>query len=259
MKKIILIAALSAITTVLFAQESLKDFLDAINEINNQKIELQGSHNFDYDSEVYRIRKAAQEELAYISKLEQEPWEDDDDFNSRIDELISKTTEKMNSELKVLKSKAENDSKGKAVELEIEKKKLISRMEQKQFVYSGESVNVSFGNFEKTAKYWPVTIKSLEEQLNYTGSFIYEIDKSFSIGEQYMKIDNLVKDNLLTAEIYFRVVNRAPNANSYQKEVQKVVLYGPNNEVLKTYEVNQVVDTFTLYQTVYEESSVYNY
>lgn len=257
MKKIICFVVLAAICFMGFAQESLGDFLDAINEINKQKIELQSSLNQEYDTEVYRIQKAAQEELASISRLEKARYEDDDDFNKRINELIEETSKKMDNELRVLKNKTENDSKGKAIDLETKKKDLIARMEQKEFVYYGDSVSVSFGEFKRTEKYWPVTIKSLEDQLNYTGSFEYELDKAFSIKEQFEAIDELIADNLLTAEIHFRVVNRGLNSNLYQKEVQKVVLFGPNNDVLRTYIVNQVVDTFNLYETVYEESSVY--
>ena len=257
MKKLLCVAVFTAICFAGFAQETLGEFLDAINKINNQKIELQSSINKDYDTEVYRIQKATQEELAYISKLEMERYEDENDFNIRINSLIDETKKRMENEMAQLKSKTENESKGKAIELETQKKDLIAKMEQKNFVYYGDSVSVSFGEFKRTEKYWPVTIKSLEEQVNYTGSFEYELDKAFSIKDQFEAMDALIADNLITAEIHFRVVNRGVNSNLYQKEVQKVVLFGPDNEVIKTYVVNQVIDTFNLYETVYEESSIY--
>lgn len=259
MKKTLCIAVLAVVGMSCFAQESLSEFLDAINDVNNQKIELSSSLNHEYDTELYRIQKATQEELASISKLEKERYEDDDDFSKRINELIAETTKKNDEALRQLKNKAEIDSKGKLIDLETKKKELISKMEQKEYVYYGDSVSVSFGEFKTKQKLWPVTVKSLEDQLNYTGTFEYQLDKDYSIKEQFEKIDALLADNLITAEIHFRVINRGLNSNLYEKYVQKVILYGPNNDTIKEYDVNQVVDTFNLYQTVYEDSTVYKY
>ena len=148
MKKTLCIAVLTVIGMSCFAQESLNDFLDAINDVNNQKIELSSSLNHEYDTELYRIQKATQEELASISKLEKERYEDDDDFSKRINELIAETTKKNDEALRQLKNKAEIDSKGKLIDLETKKKELIAKMEQKEYVYYGDSVSVSFGEFK---------------------------------------------------------------------------------------------------------------
>lgn len=237
------------------AQEKLRDFLDGITEIANQEMSVQSEFDLVYQSAINSLNTDTQIEMSNISNYEKYPWESDLEYTTRISEEIEKLQQKRDKEIENITNEIKAEYREQQDYLANQKQEIIKKLMQKEFVYSGSSVQISFGKFNTEEKYWPLVVKSLEKDLNYTSSNLCWYLNRDIIAEQYTSISKLMETNSIKAEIYFQVIKKTLT-DTYQKKVNKVVLRGPDNAVLIEFSVDEIVETFTLTQVVYEPSSV---
>lgn len=237
------------------AQEKLRDFLDGITEIANQEMSVQSEFDLVYQSAINSLNTDTQIEMSNISNYEKFPWETEEEYTARISEEIGKLQQKREKEIENITNEIKAEYKTQQDSLANQKQEIIKNMMKREFVYSGSSVQVSFGAINPAGKYWPVVVKSLEKDLNYTSSNLCWYLNTDIIAEQYYSISKLMETNSIKAEIYFQVIKKTLT-DTYQKKVNKVVLRGPDNAVLIEFSVDEIVETFTLTQVVYEPSSV---
>lgn len=243
----------------LLAQENLKYYLDSIAELNRQGIEAQNDYSMLCTNEVNQLRTDAQFKISEIQTSEKFPWEDPvDDFLPRITEEIAAVNRQLEVEIASTKDRYRALYQEKNAEIEGKKRAVADQMVLKEFCYSGNSVNLTFGIFNTKDKCFPLTIKCLESDLPYTNSDLtYALDGQIT-NEIWFPLVAAIENNEISAEIYFQVLKKSTFADEYLKKVTRIVLRGSDNSVLKEYAINEVVDTFSILQVVNEESSIIN-
>ena len=195
------------------------------------------------------LNSEMQKEFARISQMEQYGWESADEYNARVTEEIEKVSSKRKEAIAAMD--AEIRGKYDALFSAIDKKKqaLISDLVSKEFSYSGESLSLSFSQFNRTEKYFPFTVKSNENDLSYTSRGLrYALNKD-NLAEEWPVFDGYIKDNVLSAQVNFVVVKNADSTN-YQKKVTQVKLVDGNGTVIATYDVNEAVEIVSMDEAV---------
>ena len=237
------------------AQEKLREFLDRITEMTNQEMAVQSEFDLVYQSAINSLNTDTQIEMSNISNYEKYPWESELEYTTRISEEIEKLQKKRDKEIENITNEIKAEYREQQDFLGNQKQEIIKKMMQREFVYSENSVQISFGKFNTEEKFWPLVVKSLETDLNYTSSSLCWYLNKDIIAEQYKSIAKLIKTNSIKAEIYFQVIKKSLT-DTYQKKVNKVILRGPDNAVLVDFPIEEIVETFTLTQVVYEPSSI---
>ncbi len=254
-KKILTVMILLFVTSFIMAQEKLSDYLNMLNDLTNQEIAITSEFNLVYQSAINGLNTDTQVEMSKISKEEAKPWESDIEYTTRISEEINKLQTKRDKEVESITNEIKANFKERQDYVSNKKQEVIANMMKKEFVYSGNSVQTSFGKFDRDNKFWPVIVKSLEKDLNYTSSNLkWFLDLSI-IQEQYESIYKMMLNNEIKGEIYFQV-SRKTLTDTYQKKVTKVVLRSSDNASLIEFPIDEIVETFSLTQTVYEPSSI---
>ncbi len=257
-KKILTVMILLFITSFIMAQEKLSDYLNMLNDLTNQEIAITSEFNLVYQSAINELNTDTQVEMAKISKEEKLAWETEAKYTTRISEEINKLQTKRDKEIESITNEIKASFKERQDYVTNKKQEIIYNLMKKEFVYTGNSVQISFGKFspsDTNDNHWPVVVKSLEKDLNFTANNLKWILDSNTIEQQYKSSEKMILNNEIKGEIYFQVI-RKTLTDTYQKKVTKVILRAPNNAVLVEFPIDEIVETFSLTQTVYEPSSI---
>lgn len=254
-KNLFMITFLFIIQLNVFGQEKLKDYLDAINEVMNQEMVAENEFNLLYQTSVNNLNADSQMEMSNISRIEAYPWESPEEYTTRMNMAILELQQKRDKEISNITNEIKAFHREKVDNLANKKQEIISSMMRKEFVYSGNSVMTSFGEFDRIEKKWTVVVRSLEKDLNYISNELYlQLNKEV-IKEQYEKFSKLIKDNKITSEIHFQILKKNLT-DIFQKKVTRVILKTSDNAVIAEFPIDEIVETFTMTQLVYEPSSV---
>ena len=248
-KKIALVLVSTVIGVSAWAQDRLGDYLGQIYDLNYQRALVQEEYQTAFQEANSALNSEMQKEFARISQMEQYGWESADEYNARVTEEIEKVSSKRKEAIAAMD--AEIRGKYDALFSAIDKKKqaLISDLVSKEFSYSGESLSLSFSQFNRTEKYFPFTVKSNENDLSYTSRGLrYALNKD-NLAEEWPVFDGYIKDNVLSAQVNFVVVKNADSTN-YQKKVTQVKLVDGNGTVIATYDVNEAVEIVSMDEAV---------
>ncbi|MBQ5400559.1 MAG: hypothetical protein IIU15_04975 [Treponema sp.] len=248
-KKIALVLVSTVIGVSAWAQDRLGDYLSQIYDLNYQRALVQEEYQTAFQEANSALNSEMQKEFARISQMEQYGWESADEYNARVTEEIEKVSSKRKEAIAAMD--AEIRGKYDALFSAIDKKKqaLISDLVSKEFSYSGESLSLSFSQFNRTEKYFPFTVKSNENDLSYTSRGLrYALNKD-NLAEEWPVFDGYIKDNVLSAQVNFVVVKNADSTN-YQKKVTQVKLVDGNGTVIATYDVNEAVEIVSMDEAV---------
>lgn len=248
-KKIALVLVSTVIGVSAWAQDRLGDYLSQIYDLNYQRALVQEEYQTAFQEANSALNSEMQKEFARISQMEQYGWESADEYNARVTEEIENVSSKRKEAIAAMD--AEIRGKYDALFSAIDKKKqaLISDLVSKEFSYSGESLSLSFSQFNRTEKYFPFTVKSNENDLSYTSRGLrYALNKD-NLAEEWPVFDGYIKDNVLSAQVNFVVVKNADSTN-YQKKVTQVKLVDGNGTVIATYDVNEAVEIVSMDEAV---------
>lgn len=248
-KKIALVLVSTVIGVSAWAQDRLGDYLSQIYDLNYQRALVQEEYQTAFQEANSALNSEMQKEFARISQMEQYGWESADEYNARVTEEIEKVSSKRKDAIAAMD--AEIRGKYDALFSAIDKKKqaLIADLVSKDFSYSGDSLSLSFSQFNRTDKYFPFTVKSNESDLSYTSRGLrYSLNKD-NLAEEWPVFDGYIKDNVLSAQVNFVVVKNADSTN-YQKKVTQVKLADGNGTVIATYDVNEAVEIVSMDEAV---------
>lgn len=256
MKKIGFILLALVLSCSLFAEEHLKDYLDEIAEINQKESEADNTYSLLYQNTINQITTDAQMKLSEISRLEKYPWETIEAFSDRIASENEKVIQKRDQEMENFKNEYSALHNEERTALEAKKKKLADEMLKKEFCYKGLSSKEVFGKYDPYQQGFPLSVTCLESELAYSNAnLLYSIDQT-DIAESYYTAEAAINANEIDAEIYFQILRKNSFSDDYQKKITRIVLKGKDNSVLQTYEINEIISTFSIKVVVNEDSSI---
>ena len=253
-KKVALILAASVIGVSAWAQDKLGDCLSQIYDLNYQRALVQDEYETAFQQANSALNSEMQKEFARISQMEQFGWESADEYNTRVTEEIESVSAKRKQAIAEMDAEIRGKYDAAFSEIDRKKQSLIDELVTKEFVYSGDSVSLSFSAFNRTAKYFPFTVKSNEPDLNYTSKGLhYSLNKD-NLAEEWPVFDGYIKDNVLSAQVTFVVVKNS-DASNYQKKITQVKLVDGNGTVIATYDVNEGVEIVSMDEAIQAEVS----
>ncbi|MBP5175611.1 MAG: hypothetical protein ILP07_06860 [Treponema sp.] len=249
-KKVLAIAAAASLGLCAWAQEKLSDSLTKIYDVNQRMADVKEEYETAFQEANAKLNAEVQKEFARISQLEQEGWESADEYNSRISGEIEAVTTKRYADIERVNNEIRANYDSKLTLLEAEKQNLINDLLDKEIVYSGDSVELSFSSFDRSEKYFPFTVKSKEDDLNYVSKGLKIYLEKAKVAEQWPVYNEYINTNALTAEIHF-VVTKKPSSEQYQKKVTVVKLVKKaDGLVLGTYNVNEMVEGISMDEAI---------
>ncbi|MBQ1833976.1 MAG: hypothetical protein II563_10620 [Treponema sp.] len=248
-KKIALVFVAAFIGVSAWSQDKLGDYLSRIYDLNYQRALIQNEYETAFQEANSILNAEMQKEFQKISQMEQYGWESADEYNARVTEEIEAVSAKRKEA--IAKTDAEIRSKFDDQLSAIAKKKqaLIDELVAKEFIYSGDSLSLSFSAFNRTQKNFPFTVKSKESDLTYTSRGLHYALNKDNLAEEWPVFDGYIKDNVLSAQVNFIVVKTA-DSTSYQKKVTQVKLVDGNGTIIATYDVNEPVEIVSMDEAV---------
>ncbi len=253
-KKAFMILAASLIGASVWAQDRLGDYLSKIYDLNYQRAMVQDEYETAFREANVVLNTEMSKEFARISDMEQYGWESADEYNQRVTEEIEIVSAKRKEAIAKIESEITAKFEDQLNAIADKKQALIDEVISKEFSYSGESLSLSFSAFNRTEKNFPFTVKSKEDDLNYTSRGLnYALNKD-RLAEEWPVFDGYIKQNSLTAQVNFVVV-QGSDATGYQKKVTQVKLIDGNGTVIATYDVNEAVEIVSMEEAVEGENS----
>ena len=254
-KKLMAVTAALALGFSAWGQEKLNDSLSKIYDVNQRKADVKEEYETAFQDANAKLNAEVQAEFAKISQMEQYGWESADEYNARISAAIESVTAKRYADIERVNNEIRANYDSKLTVLENEKQTLINELLDKEFVYSGDSVELTFSSFDRSEKYFPFTVKSVEPDLNYVSSGLKYFLSKDKIADEWPVIDGYIKDDSLSAQIYFSVAKK-PSSELYQKKVTMVKLVKRDDGlVLGTYNVNEVVEVISMDEAIASSST----
>ncbi|MCX7026227.1 MAG: caspase family protein [Spirochaetes bacterium] len=156
-----------------------------------------------------------------VAVLAQYRWESNKEYNDRKTKETRKLEEEhvrqLNAQKVSLDVQREASEQGLKEQLQQNMNLLVSET----FTVKGNNVKVVFGEFDRDAKSWPVTVRSIDPSFPYSVSFTYDIKGEANIGAAFDAVDKAVQTNAYTAEIDHRVVQKG-SGNSFNLAVTEI-------------------------------------
>lgn len=117
--------------------------------------------------------------------------------------------------------------------LDNEEKRAIETLAAKIYRIGNPDVKVSIGEYDRDAKFWPITVESSDPNLIFRTSYRYSILSSQDRGSSFMKFDEFVKAGLLSGQAEYSVQRVAPS--TYSLNITSVsIVHRETGEILAT-------------------------
>ena len=220
----------SAMTTRLLGDEKVlstaQDYLDMIARYQVKLSSIQKDRNKEIQILNAQIMSKYQKQLNEINAQEQEPWESREEYNNRITTESGMITKKRDTELSGLEKNIAIRYDNLYNNVEILMDKVVRDLQTVTFFLNGDSVQVMIGAFDREAKprkYWPVSIKSQNEIVNFTWNGKHEVDDA-DVKSDYQKVEAWKAAGTLEGEIKYQLVQSA-NKNVFDVKVLNVRVY----------------------------------
>lgn len=248
-KKLAVVFAAALVGVSAWAQDKLSDYLEQIYDLNYQRAMIQDEYETAFQEANAQLNAEMQKEFARISEMEQYGWESADEYNTRVTEEIEAVSAKRKEAIARTDSEIRSKFDAQLTAIDRKKQALIDELTEKEFVYSGDSLNLSFSAFNRTEKFFPFTVKSNENDLNYTSRGLHYSLNRDRLAEEWPVFDGYIKQNALSAQVNF-VVEKNVDTSSYQKKVTQVKLVDGNGTVIATYDVNESVEIVSMDEAI---------
>ena len=149
------------------------------------------------------VAKSYDQKLSALSGWSEEPWENTAEFKARVKAERSRLESEKQAALSEAGSGTEANRAQALAPFAQAAKDAIAGLEADRYSYSGDSVKVAVGAFDKNDKYFPVTLSSAIPALPFTASFRYSIksDGSEELKRRYLEFDGWQKAGSLFGEI----------------------------------------------------------
>lgn len=251
------IMGLMVMTVVSFAfaqqKENLDDYLDEINSLIQEDVSLDAAYRKESDEAIAALQAEAQEKINEASAQEAFPWENSYEYSQRVHEQILAIQEQLKSDMDEKSKELASAYKSDKDEIAEKKAALWSEIEQKKFHCTDDKVEVLCGAFDTYQKYWPVVVKTNGSQLVYSSGELKLEPNMDEIETEFYKVQDLIDNDQIAAEINVRVQQKNPSANTYEICLVDITLYDSDNEVLRTFPgYSQVIQTVDYMKDAYD-------
>ena len=257
-KKFIMGLMVMALVSFAFAQqkENLDDYLDELNSLIQEEYSLDASYRKEYDEAIATLQAEAQEKINEVSEQEAFPWENSYEYSQRINKQILEIQEQFKSDMDEKNKELVSEYKSAKNAIAEKKTTLWNEIEQKKFHCTDDKVEVLCGAFDTHQKYWPIVVKTNESQLVYRSGELKLEPNMDEIETEFYKIQDLIDNDQIAAEINVRVQQKNPNANTYEIVLVDITLYDSDNEVLYTFPgYSQVIQTVDYMKDAYDPTT----
>ncbi len=175
---------------------------DATADIRALETEL------DQKSGAAAARSAYETRLGEIDALTQEPWENADEFATRVRAETDKAAKARDAALAAAKQKLSTDA-----ALVATGKKLAAAataLAAKTFVLEKDALSLSIGSFDTSAeKRWPIEVATTNAQLPWSGKLWYSIKGSKDMGAAFKSFQSLIDEGRLQPRLLFTLSREA--------------------------------------------------
>lgn len=257
-KQFIMGLMVMALVSFAFAQqkENLDDYLDELNSLIQEEYSLDASYRKEYDEAIATLQAEAQEKINEVSEQEAFPWENSYEYSQRINKQILEIQEQLKSDMDEKNKELVNEYKSAKNAIAEKKTTLWNEIEQKKFHCTDDKVEVLCGAFDTHQKYWPIVVKTNESQLVYRSGELKLEPNMDEIETEFYKIQDLIDNDQIAAEINVRVQQKNPTANTYEIVLVDITLYDSDNEVLYTFPgYSQVIQTVDYMKDAYDPTT----
>ena len=247
-----------ALVSFAFAQqkENLDDYLDELNSLIQEEYSLDASYRKEYDEAIATLQAEAQEKINEVSEQEAFPWENSYEYSQRINKQILEIQEQLKSDMDEKNKELVSEYKSAKNAIAEKKTTLWNEIEQKKFHCTDDKVEVLCGAFDTHQKYWPIVVKTNESQLVYRSGELKLEPNMDEIETEFYKIQDLIDNDQIAAEINVRVQQKNPTANTYEIVLVDITLYDSDNEVLYTFPgYSQVIQTVDYMKDAYDPTT----
>lgn len=223
MKKCLMLFIVAILMSNLFAQKSADEYIDEINNFDKIIKALEIQKSTEKDKKNRELNTAKKRELTEIDNLEKGPREREEAFQERKENEKKDIEKKYKRKIEVEIASIETDYNSKIQDEESKQKLLLESLKSTTFTVLESDTQASIGDFvvESTPQYWPVTIKSVKNSLNfgYSEKFILSDDEPDAI---YYKYNN--NKETATAQIVYIVIPNEDHTN-FEKKIKTIRLY----------------------------------
>lgn len=257
-KQFIMGLMVMALVSFAFAQqkENLDDYLDELNSLIQEEYSLDASYRKEYDEAIATLQAEAQEKINEVSGQEAFPWENSYEYSQRINKQILEIQEQLKSDMDEKNKELVSEYKSAKNAIAEKKTTLWNEIEQKKFHCTDDKVEVLCGAFDTHQKYWPIVVKTNESQLVYRSGELKLEPNMDEIETEFYKIQDLIDNDQIAAEINVRVQQKNPTANTYEIVLVDITLYDSDNEVLYTFPgYSQVIQTVDYMKDAYDPTT----
>ena len=257
-KQFIMGLMVMALVSFAFAQqkENLDDYLDELNSLIQEEYSLDASYRKEYDEAIATLQAEAQEKINEVSEQEAFPWENSYEYSQRINKQILEIQELLKSDMDEKNKELVSEYKSAKNAIAEKKTTLWNEIEQKKFHCTDDKVEVLCGAFDTHQKYWPIVVKTNESQLVYRSGELKLEPNMDEIETEFYKIQDLIDNDQIAAEINVRVQQKNPTANTYEIVLVDITLYDSDNEVLYTFPgYSQVIQTVDYMKDAYDPTT----
>lgn len=257
-KQFIMGLMVMALVSFAFAQqkENLDDYLDELNSLIQEEYSLDASYRKEYDEAIATLQAEAQEKINEVSEQEAFPWENSYEYSQRINKQILEIQEQLKSDMDEKNKELVSEYKSAKNAIAEKKTTLWNEIEQKKFHCTDDKVEVLCGAFDTHQKYWPIVVKTNESQLIYRSGELKLEPNMDEIETEFYKIQDLIDNDQIAAEINVRVQQKNPTANTYEIVLVDITLYDSDNEVLYTFPgYSQVIQTVDYMKDAYDPTT----
>lgn len=251
------IMGLMVMTVVSFAfaqqKENLDDYLDEINSLIQEDVSLDAAYRKESDEAIAALQAEAQEKINEASAQEAFPWENSYEYSQRVHEQILAIQEQLKSDMDEKSKELASAYKADKDEIAEKKAALWSEIEQNKFHCTDDKIEVLCGAFDTYQKYWPVVVKTNGSQLVYSSGELKLEPNMDEIETEFYKVQDLIDNDQIAAEINVRVQQKNLSANTYEICLVDITLYDSDNEVLRTFPgYSQVIQTVDYMKDAYD-------
>lgn len=254
------VMGLMVMTLVSFAfaqqKENLDDYLDEINLLIQEEFSLDASYRKESDEAIAALQSEAQEKINEVSAQEAFPWENSYEYSQRIHGQILAIQEQLKSDMEEKNKELASAYKADKKEIAEKKAALWSEVEQKKFHCTDDKVEVLCGAFDTHQKYWPIVVRTNGSQLDYSSGELKLEPNMDEIETEFYKVQDLIYNGKIAAEINVRVQQKNPSANTYEICLVDITLYDADEEVLYTFPgYSQVIQTVDYMKDAYDPTA----
>lgn len=254
------VMGLMVMTLVSFAfaqqKENLDDYLDEINLLIQEEFSLDASYRKESDEAIAALQSEAQEKINEVSAQEAFPWENSYEYSQRIHGQILAIQEQLKSDMEEKNKELASAYKADKKEIAEKKAALWSEVEQKKFHCTDDKVEVLCGAFDTHQKYWPIVVRTNGSQLDYSSGELKLEPNMDEIETEFYKVQDLIDNGKIAAEINVRVQQKNPSANTYEICLVDITLYDADEEVLYTFPgYSQVIQTVDYMKDTYDPTA----